>query len=85
MQRSAILLGSKRVRKEKGTKTKATEFEIDEDNWDYDHKLLRADEVAIADDANLYHLFGDAVYFAPQDDMLEGEPTSNHRASQAHI
>ena len=35
-------------------------------------KLLRPSEVVIVDDTNVYQLFGDRIFCAPQDDILEG-------------
>ena len=35
-------------------------------------KLLWPSEVVIVDDTNAYQLFGDRIYCAPQDDILEG-------------
>ena len=70
MKRSAILLGSRRVRREKKEKT-SIEFD-DEDDWEYEYNLLTPDKVIIADETNAYQLFGDAVFSCPQEDLLEG-------------
>jgi hypothetical protein len=70
MKRSSVLLGSRRV-KRSGTKSST---EGDEDDWDFQDDLLQPNKVAIADDTNAYQLFGDRVFCAPQEDILEGIP-----------
>jgi hypothetical protein len=68
MKRSNVLLGSRRVKKDGG---KASN-EGDEDDWDLKDDLLQPNKVAIADDTNAYQLFGDRIFCAPQEDILEG-------------
>ncbi|KAF8270077.1 hypothetical protein EI94DRAFT_1723808 [Lactarius quietus] len=63
MKWSNVLLGSRRV---KSSDTKASN-EGEEDDWD----LLQPNKVAIVDDINAYRLFGDRVFCAPQEDILE--------------
>jgi hypothetical protein len=70
MKRSNVLLGSRRVKR---TDTKPSN-EGDEDDWDLQDDLLQPNKVAIADDTNAYQLFGDRVFCAPQEDILEGIP-----------
>ncbi|KAI0267320.1 hypothetical protein BC834DRAFT_981543 [Gloeopeniophorella convolvens] len=67
MKRSNILLGSRRVKKSGG---KASS-EGDEEDWDYQDDLLQPNRVVIADDTNSYQLFGDRIFCAPQEDILE--------------
>ncbi|KAN0125288.1 Protein of unknown function (DUF3684) domain containing protein [Lactarius tabidus] len=67
MKRSNVLLGSRRV-KSSGTKPS---IEGDEEDWDFQDDLLQPNKVAIADDTNAYQLFGDRVFCAPQEDILE--------------
>jgi hypothetical protein len=67
MKRSNMLLGSRRV-KRSGVRSN----EGDEDDWDLQDDLLLPNKVAIADDTNAYQLFGDRVFCAPQEDILEG-------------
>jgi len=67
MKRSNMLLGSRRVKE--GGKTSS---EGDEDDWDFQDDLLQPSKVAIADDTNAYQLFGDRIFCAPQEDILEG-------------
>ncbi|RPD65851.1 hypothetical protein L226DRAFT_529987 [Lentinus tigrinus ALCF2SS1-7] len=75
LKRSAVLLGSRRVRKNKGTTSKkqpndlAGDFE--EEDWEYQYDLLTPDKVVIADDTNAYQLFGDVIFTAEQEDLLE--------------
>jgi hypothetical protein len=67
MKRSNVLLGSRRVKD--GGKTSS---EGDEDDWDLRDDLLQPYEIAIVDDTNAYQLFGDHIFCAPQEDILEG-------------
>ncbi|KAH9990216.1 hypothetical protein BJV74DRAFT_837251 [Russula compacta] len=67
MKRSNVLLGSRRVKKS-GSKGSS---EGDEDDWDFQDDLLPPNKVAIADDTNAYQLFGDRIFCAPQEDILE--------------
>lgn len=70
LSRSAVLLASRRIRN--GEKAKRA-GDADDEDWDLQYDLLRPSEIVIADDPNAYQLFGDTVYSAPQDDLLEGE------------
>lgn len=78
IKRAPIFLGSRRVKR---TKTKASkesaEFE-DEDDWEYQWDLLTPEKVVIADDTNAEHLFGDAIFSCPQEDLLEGQLILTH-------
>ncbi|EIW60639.1 uncharacterized protein TRAVEDRAFT_119941 [Trametes versicolor FP-101664 SS1] len=75
LKRAAFLLGSRRVRKEKAASGKKTSVELtaelEEEDWEYQHDLLTPDKVVIADDTNAYQLFGDVIFTAPQEDLLE--------------
>ncbi|KAI8998895.1 hypothetical protein BD414DRAFT_519966 [Trametes punicea] len=75
LKRAPVLLGSRRLRKEKPAKSnKASEDlvgELEEEDWEYQYDLLTADKVVVADDTNAYQLFGDVVFTAPQEDLLE--------------
>ncbi|KAI6041582.1 hypothetical protein EDC04DRAFT_1265243 [Pisolithus marmoratus] len=69
MRTSPILLG---IRRQKPTKTAANSTqEPDEDGWEFQHNLLKARDIVIADDTNAYQLFGDSIFAAPQEDLLE--------------
>ena len=72
MKRSAILLGIKRVRKERPVaKKELVDDALDEEEWDSQYDLLRPDQIVVADDTNAYQIFGDSVFSAPQEDILE--------------
>jgi Protein of unknown function (DUF3684) len=68
MKRSNIVLGSRRVKKS-GDKASS---EGDEDDWDVQDELLQAKQVVIVDDTSAHQLFGDRIFCAPQENMLEG-------------
>jgi hypothetical protein len=68
MKRSNVLLGSRRVKK---TGDQAS-GEGDEDDWDTQDDLLPPNKVVIVDDTNAYQLFGERIFCAPQEDILEG-------------
>jgi hypothetical protein len=68
MKGSNILFGSRRVKKD-GDKTLG---EGNQEAWDFQDDLLQPNEVAIVDDTNAYRLFGDRIFCAPQEDILEG-------------
>ncbi|KAH9901111.1 hypothetical protein C8Q73DRAFT_742765 [Cubamyces lactineus] len=76
LKRSPVLLGSRRVRKDKPTSNKKANDdaskELEEEDWEYQYDLLTAQMVVVADDTNAYQLFGDVVFCAPQEDLLEG-------------
>ena len=57
-----MLLGTRRV-KEGGGKASCNGSQDD---------FLQANKVAIVDDINAYRLFGDRIFCAPQEDILEG-------------
>jgi len=68
MKKSKLALGSRRVKK---SDDKALS-EGDEDDWDLQDELLQAKQVVIVDDTSAYQLFGDRIFSAPQENMLEG-------------
>ncbi len=68
MKKSNIVLGSRRVKK---SDDKAPS-EGDEDDWELQDELLQAKQVVIVDDTSAYQLFGDRIFCAPQENMLEG-------------
>jgi hypothetical protein len=72
MKRTNVLLG---LRRSKKTGDKAPS-EGDEDDWEQKDDLLLPSKVAVADDNNAYQLFGDRIFCAPQEDILEGNPSS---------
>ncbi len=68
MKGSNVLLGTRRMKKDGG---KAL-GEGNQDYWDLQDDLLQPSKVAIVDDTNAYRLFGDRIFCAPQEDILEG-------------
>ncbi|KAL6309180.1 hypothetical protein BKA93DRAFT_925530 [Sparassis latifolia] len=73
LKKAAILLGSRRVTREKsGTMQTDGTGELEEDDWDFEYDLLTPDKVVVvADDTNAYQLFGATIFTAPQEDLLE--------------
>jgi hypothetical protein len=67
MMRSKILLGSRRVNRGGGNAL----IGADEDGWFLQDELLQPSEVVIVDDPNAYQLFGDRIFCAPQEDIIE--------------
>jgi len=68
MKESNALLGTRRVRKDGG---KAF-GEGNQDGWDFQVEFLQPNKVVIVDDINAYRFFGDRIFCAPQEDILEG-------------
>jgi hypothetical protein len=71
MEKSPILLGSQRklqssIGQELGT------GDLDEDEWDLQYDLRRPDQIVIVDDTNAHQSFGDSLFTAPQEDIIEG-------------
>jgi Protein of unknown function (DUF3684) len=66
MTRSKILLGSRRMKRGDNASIGG-----DIDDWYLHDELLRPSEVVIVDDTNAYQLFGDRIFCAPQDDVIE--------------
>jgi hypothetical protein len=69
---SKILLGSRRVKRSGGNAS----IGGDKDDWYLQDELLEANEVVIVDDTNAYQLFGDRIFCAPQDDIIESTQSS---------
>lgn len=65
LKRGSVLLGMRR----KPTGKPAAD--IDEETWEMQYDLKRADQIIVADDTSSYHLFGENFFAAPQDDLLE--------------
>lgn len=84
-----MLVGLKRVKVPNKSEKKGVDGE--DDDWDTLDRLLRPDQVIVADDTNAYQLFGDSVFSAPQEDLLEGVSfvfwfdDSSHDESQIFI
>jgi Protein of unknown function (DUF3684) len=75
MKRVPILLGIQRkVRAETDEdKQMPSPVDLDEDDWDVRYDLRKAEEIIIVDDTNAYQVFGDSIFTAPQEDILEGQ------------
>jgi Protein of unknown function (DUF3684) len=58
------ILGSRRVKRG------------DKDDRCFEDELLQPSEVVIIDDDNIYRLFGDRIFCAPQIDTIEGTQSS---------
>jgi hypothetical protein len=72
IQSTQVLLGQRRKRKMQTLREKEKLRAEEEDNVEDGYDLLRPGEIAIADDAKEWQLFGDAVFCCPQEDALEG-------------
>jgi len=68
MKRAPILLGLQR----KPRKQIKPADDWDEEEWDILYELKRPNEVIIADDTHAYQAFGDSLFTAPQEDIIEG-------------
>lgn len=71
MRVSPILLGMRRQKASKTISDKTSPAEWDEEGWEDLHDLRKPSEIVIADDTNAYQLFGDSIFAAPQEDILE--------------
>lgn len=69
MKASPILLGFRRQRKSRKESNKA--LDLDEDDWELLYDLRKPLDVVIADDTNAYQMFGESIYTAPQEDLVE--------------
>ena len=67
-----MLLGIRRVKKAKAPQKDQTDLDVDEDDWEPQDQLMIPGRVLIADDMTGYQLFGDSMFCAPQEDLLEG-------------
>ncbi|KAF9051010.1 hypothetical protein BDZ89DRAFT_1098552 [Hymenopellis radicata] len=69
MKQAQFLLASRRTPRKKFEKEKGDN--LDDDEWDTEFSLRTPGEVVIADDLNAYQLFGEKLFVAPQEDILE--------------
>lgn len=75
LKKAAFLVGSRRVRRQRSEKV--TDLaDADEEDWELEYDLLAPNQVAIADDTIALQQFGEAIFCAPQEDILEGEPST---------
>jgi Protein of unknown function (DUF3684) len=81
MKKAPILLASRRVKKGQNHRLLES-FDADEDDWDLEYNMLMPNQIIIADDTNAFQLFGDSIFSAPQEDLLEGVSTFRHVSSE---
>ncbi|KAF9644423.1 hypothetical protein BDM02DRAFT_3272450 [Thelephora ganbajun] len=72
LRKAAILVGSRRVRRQKSEKA-TDSVDGDEEDWDPEYDLLAPNQIAIVDDMIALQQFGEVIFCAPQEDILEGE------------
>jgi hypothetical protein len=76
MKAAPILLGMQRKLRSVPSSGRQRSNSIDiyeEDDWDIQYDLRKPNQIVIADDNNAYHVFGDSIFTAPQEDILEGQ------------
>ena len=73
LKRGNVLLGIQR--KPKQATSKEAELD-DEDDWELQYDLKRPEEIVVADDSIALQIFGDKLFTAPQEDILESESLS---------
>ena len=69
LKRSPVLLGMQRKPKKQ---SKAGD-DWDEDEWDVIYELKQPKDIIIADDTHAYQAFGESLFTAPQEDIIEGD------------
>ena len=80
LRKAPVLLGMQRKPQsrassdshEKRSVTQDHTEDDDDDAWEIQYDLKRPDQIVIADDNNIYQVFGDSIFTAPQEDILEG-------------
>jgi hypothetical protein len=75
MKNAPILLGMKRSIRGKPNvgRQRSNSIDVDEEDWEMQYDLRKPDQIIVADDNNAYRDFGDSVFTAPQEDILEGQ------------
>jgi len=68
MKESNVLLGTRRVKKDGGMAF----GDGNQDDWDFQVDFLQPHRVPIVDDITAYRFFGDRIFCAPQEGVLEG-------------
>ncbi|EPQ50301.1 hypothetical protein GLOTRDRAFT_82416 [Gloeophyllum trabeum ATCC 11539] len=72
MKRSPILLGSRRVKRASAKAQEGSSNpDLDDDDWEYEYDLRKPEQIIVADEINSYRLFGESIFTAPQEDLLE--------------
>jgi len=75
LRKAPVLLGAQRIlhsRASSNSHEKHHPEDDDDDAWEIQYDLKRPDQIVIADDNNMYQVFGDSIFTAPQEDILEG-------------
>jgi len=72
LKKAAILVGFQRVRK-RNADTATDPVDSYEEDWDLKCTLLAPNQVVIADDTIALQQFGEGIFCAPQEDILEGK------------
>lgn len=72
MQRARFLLAYRRTPKVRSAGEKEKLEVVDDEEMDMEYALKMAHEIVIADDLNAHQIFGDKIFAAPQEDILEG-------------
>ena len=70
-----VLIGSRRIQRQRSNNASGP-IDSDRGDWDLEYKLLAPNQVAIADDMIALQQFGENIFCAPQEDILEGEHNS---------
>ena len=70
MKQSPVLLGIQRKHRESDAKSDLDDF--DEEDVELQYDLREAKEIVIADEIHAHKAFGDSIFTAPQEDILEG-------------
>jgi Protein of unknown function (DUF3684) len=70
MRKSAVLLGSRRQLAK--AEVIGNIQDIDDDDYDLQYDLREPDKIVIADDTYAHQAFGESLFAAPQEDILEG-------------
>jgi len=77
MKVSPVLLGMQRKVRTlpSGGRQRSNSIGIDdeEEDWDMQYDLKKPAQIVVADDIHAYQVFGDSVFTAPQEDILEGQ------------
>jgi len=72
LKKAPFLVGSRRTRRQRSEKVTDL-VDADEEDWDLEYDLLAPNQVAIADDTIALQQFGEVIFCAPQEDILEGK------------
>ena len=76
LKEATIFAGSRRIQRQRSNQT--TDAVGNDEDWDLEHKLLSLNQVAVADDMIALQQFGEEIFCAPQEDILEGECNSTY-------